>query len=89
MYNNFPWPRNISKNNIGRVEEAVFHVMEIRKEFASQSLADLYNDTLMPSKLRNAHKKLDLTVEICYRKKRFLTERDRIEYLFSLYMEYK
>lgn len=88
VYNNFPWPQNVSNDNIVRVEEAVFHVLKIRKEFEAESLADLYNDSLMPIKLRKAHKKLDLTVEICYRKQKFLTERDRIEYLFSLYKKY-
>lgn len=88
VYNNFPWPRSVSKYSILRVEKAVFELMEVRKEFATQSLAELYDNILMPSKLRNAHKKLDLAVEACYRKKRFLTERDRIEYLFSLYKEY-
>ena len=88
VYNNFPWPRNVSPNSMIRVEKAASEIIAVRKEFSTQSLAELYDNILMPSKLRNSHKKLDLAVEACYRKKRFLTEKDRIEYLFGLYKEY-
>lgn len=48
-------------------------------------MADLYDPLAMPKLLRDAHKKLDRAVDLCYRKKPFDSERKRVEYLFDLY----
>ena len=39
----------------------------------------------MPASLRRAHHALDRAVDRLYRRKRFTSERDRVEYLFALY----
>ncbi len=49
------------------------------------SLADLYNPLTMPPDLLKAHHALDKTVDQCYRKAPFTSERERIEYLFAEY----
>lgn len=39
----------------------------------------------MPPTLAQAHADLDRAVDRCYRKEPFLTDRQRVEYLFALY----
>ena len=51
------------------------------------SLADLYDPLTMPSELVKAHNALDMAVDLCYRPQAFVSEANRIEYLFGLYSE--
>ena len=39
----------------------------------------------MPPRLAKAHEQLDRAVDRCYRKDPFKTDRQRVEFLFSLY----
>jgi hypothetical protein len=88
VYNNFPWPLEPSKGKLKKVEEEVKNLLEIRKEFKDQSLADLYDPISMPKKLVDAHKHLDKAVDLCYRSQPFPTELSRLEFLFDLYKKY-
>ena len=49
------------------------------------TLADLYDPLAMPAALRRAHDKLDKAVDLCYRPQPFVSERNRLEFLFDLY----
>lgn len=49
------------------------------------TLADLYDPLSMPAELSKAHAELDRAVEKCYRPEPFHSDRERVEYLFSLY----
>ena len=49
------------------------------------TLADLYDPLSMPPELVQAHAELDRAVEKCYRPEPFKSDRERVEYLFSLY----
>ena len=49
------------------------------------TLADLYDPLSMPPELVQAHAELDRAVEKCYRPEPFQSDRERVEYLFSLY----
>lgn len=49
------------------------------------TLADLYDPDLIPPDLRRAHRALDRAVDRLYRRKRFASERGRVEHLFMLY----
>jgi hypothetical protein len=51
----------------------------------SSTLADLYDPLSMPPELVKAHAELDRAVEKCYRPEPFHSDRERVEYLFSLY----
>nr|WP_276575158.1 DNA methyltransferase [Methanococcoides seepicolus] len=88
VYNNFPWPKDPTSKQKSNVENAVRELLAIRKEYADSSLADLYGHLVMPKKLLNAHKKLDIAVERCYKSKRFNTDSQRFQYLFELYDMY-
>jgi hypothetical protein len=45
----------------------------------------LYDPNTMPAELRRAHAELDRAVEKCYRAAPFHSDRERVEFLFSLY----
>lgn len=85
VYNNYPWPENISDKQRKAVEDAAQAVLDARKEFPGATLADLYNPLTMPPKLVKAHAALDRAVDLCYRPQAFPAERLRVEFLFALY----
>lgn len=88
VYNNFPWPENPSAKQINAVETAAQKVLDIRAEFPSCTLAELYNPLTMPPALVKAHHELDRAVDLCYRAQPFTTEAKRMEFLFELYEKY-
>lgn len=85
-YNTFPFPE-ISQNKKNIIMEYVFNVIEEREKNFEKSLAELYNPEDMPIGLKEAHRKLDLVIERCYRSREFKSDEDRLECLFSLYEE--
>ena len=88
VYNNFPWPKDPDAKRRAKVEAKARQVLDVRKEFPQNSLADLYDPLTMPSKLVQAHRELDRAVDGCYRSKPFLDASARIGFLFDLYAEY-
>ena len=85
VYNNFPFPQNVSDKKREIVEQKAKEILEIRDEFKESSLADLYDPLSMPVKLKKAHIELDKAVDRCYTNKTFKNEKERIEFLFKLY----
>jgi|688.fasta_scaffold67891_2 hypothetical protein len=88
VYNNFPWAE-VAAEQKEAVERAAQAVLEARSDFlpptGRSTLADLYDPTAMPPALAKAHAELDREVEKCYRKEPFSSDRERVEFLFSLY----
>lgn len=85
VYNNFPWPKDISEKQIKLIEEKAQNVLNVRKDFPNSSLADLYDPLSMPPALVKAHNELDKVVDSAYRSQPFLNDTNRIEFLFELY----
>jgi hypothetical protein len=85
VYNNYPFPENISDKQKQKVETAAQTVLDTRAKYPDCSLADLYDPLTMPPDLVKAHQALDKAVDLCYRPQPFVNELNRIEYLFSLY----
>ncbi len=88
VYNNYPFPKNVSDKQKVDVEKKAQDILDIRAEFTDSSLADLYDPLSMPPKLKKAHQNLDKAVDKCYSTKSFKNDKDRIEFLFELYEEY-
>jgi hypothetical protein len=88
VYNNYPWPENISDKQKSNVEKLAQHVIDVRATFVNSSLSDLYDPNLMPPSLVKAHQALDKAVDLCYRSQPFINEAKRIEFLFELYDKY-
>ena len=85
VYNTFPLPPGFAGADTSTLEPLAQAVLDARAAHADATLADLYDPDVMPPNLRRAHHALDRAVDRLYRRKRFTSERDRVEYLFSLY----
>lgn len=85
VYNNYPFPENVSDKQRKKVETAAQKVLDTRAKYPDSSLADLYDPLTMPPDLVKAHQALDKAVDLCYRPQPFVSELNRIEYLFGLY----
>lgn len=85
VYNSFPFPKDVNDKQKKKVEKAAQLVLDIRDKYPDSSLADLYDPLTMPPDLMKAHQKLDKAVDLCYRPQPFVSELNRIEYLFGEY----
>ena len=90
VYNNYPFPQNVTPAQKQKVELSAQTVLDIRQDYTASgsSLADLYAPLSMPSDLLKAHDNLDKAVDDCYGKIRFPNDSKRISFLFDLYAEY-
>jgi hypothetical protein len=85
VYNNYPFPENVNEKQKQKVEIAAQAVLDTRDKYPDSSLADLYDPLTMPPDLVKAHQILDKAVDLCYRPQPFVSELNRIEFLFSQY----
>ena len=85
VYNNYPWPENLSEKQRAAVESKAKSVLNIRKQFSDEPLSVLYDPLSMPPALVKAHAELDRAVDLCYRPEKFESDRQRVEFLFALY----
>ena len=85
VYNTFPLPPGFADADTPPLEPLAQAVLDVRAAHAGATLAELYDPDLMPPNLRRAHHALDRAVDRLYRRKRFTSERECIEYLFALY----
>jgi type I restriction-modification system DNA methylase subunit len=85
VYNNYPFPENVNEKQKQKVEIAAQAVLDTRAKYPDSSLADLYDPLTMPPDLVKAHQILDKAVDLCYRPQPFVSELNRIEFLFSQY----
>ena len=83
VYNTFPLPPKDA--DLAVLEPLAEAVLDARAEHPGATLADLYDPDLMPVKLRRAHQALDRAVDRLYRPRKFSSERERVEHLFTLY----
>ena len=88
VYNNFPFPTDISEKNEKIISTNAQHVLDVRDNFPNESLANLYNPLIMPPELKKAHIKLDNSVDKSYRLEKFKDNNDRMKFLFDLYLKY-
>ena len=85
VYNNFPWPEELSDKQRAAIETAAQAVLDARAQFPKSSLADLYDPLTMPPVLVKAHQALDRAVDAGYRKTAFTSDAQRVEFLFERY----
>jgi hypothetical protein len=83
-YNTFPLPP-ISLKQKEELYKLSLEILKAREKQSSLTLATLYDPEKMPLELRNAHTQLDQYVDKIYKKEGFLSDPQRLEYLFSLY----
>ena len=84
VYNTFPAPPCGGKG-LTSLELPARAVLDARAERANATLADIYDPSSMPTKLRSAHRDLDRAVDRLYRKKPFGSDRERFQHLLAIY----
>lgn len=65
VYNNFPWP-NPTKEQKDKIEKTAQAILDARTLYQDSSLADLYDELIMPVELRKAHQANDVAVMEAY-----------------------
>ena len=86
VYNNFPWPQE-SENMKAKIEQTAQKILDARALYPDSSLADLYDETLMPPELRKAHRENDKAVMAAYGFDAAMDESEIVARLFELYEE--
>ena len=65
VYNNFPWPTATAEQK-AKIEKTAQAILDARAQYPDSSLADLYDETVMPPELRTAHQRNDRAVMEAY-----------------------
>lgn len=84
VYNNFVWCQPTLEQR-KKIETTAQKIIAVRALYADSSLAELYDDTLMPKDLRDAHKENDEAVLAAYGFPADFTESDIVAELMNLY----
>ncbi|MDR2641400.1 MAG: hypothetical protein LBC74_01255 [Planctomycetaceae bacterium] len=58
VYNNFVWAENITGKQKLQIEKYAQQILDIRKKYSDNSLADLYDSLTMPRDLLKAHQEI-------------------------------
>ena len=96
VYNNFPWPdlsgsdtatspKRRGKEIKEKIEQTAQAILDARAKYPDSSLADLYDETLMPQELRKAHKENDKAVMQAYGFNLKMSESEIVAELFKMY----
>ena len=88
VYNNFVWPNVETCHGASlqtKIEQTAQAILNARALYPDNSLADLYDATLMPVELRRAHRANDEAVLAAYGWPKDLQESEIVERLFGLY----
>ncbi|MCC6347282.1 MAG: class I SAM-dependent DNA methyltransferase [Nitrospirales bacterium] len=88
VYNNFPWPADPTDKQRKAIEQEAQRVLDARAAHPDASLADLYDPVAMPPDVRRAHHALDRAVDAAYGRKSFVSDAERVAFLFDLYRRY-
>ncbi len=86
VYNNFVWCSPNEKQR-AKIEEAAQKILDVRKKYPDSTLADLYDENLMPADLRAAHRKNDKAVLAAYGFDENFTESEIVAELMKLFEE--
>ena len=86
VYNNFPWCKPTTEQK-AKIEKSAQAILDARAKYPDSSLADLYDETLMPSELRKAHRANDAAVMSAYGFKTDMSEAEIVAALFEMYEE--
>jgi hypothetical protein len=84
VYNNFPWPKPTEEQK-AKIEETAQAILDARAKYPDSSLADLYDETLMPPELRKAQQDNDRAVMAAYGFSTKMTESECVAELFKMY----
>lgn len=86
-YNNFPFPE-LSKSESASLQESGNSILEIRAKYPNESLADLYDQSSMPTELMKAHQANDKLVLQIFGLKPSSSNADILKLLFDRCSEF-
>ena len=86
VYNNFPWPAATPEDE-KRISELGQQILKIRAQYPNASLADLYDESFMPSNLQKAYVANDRAVLKLYGLPHDATEKAIVTECFKRYGE--
>ncbi|MBQ7544407.1 MAG: class I SAM-dependent DNA methyltransferase [Synergistaceae bacterium] len=86
VYNCFVWA-DVNAEQRARIEAAAKAILDARALYPDSSLAELYDETLMPIELRRAHRENDEAVREAYGWPAGIGELEMVERLVGLYEE--
>ena len=87
VYNNFPWC-NPTDEQKAKIEQTAQAILDARALYPDCSLADLYDETVMPPELRKAHQANDRAVMQAYGfDVKTMTESSCVAELMKMYKE--
>ncbi len=84
VYNCFVWP-DVSDSQRERIETTAQGILSARAKYPDSSLAELYDETLMPVELRRAHRDNDDAVREAYGFPKSWSELETVGRLVELY----
>ena len=84
VYNNFPWCEPTPEQRV-KIEATAQAILDARERYPDCSLADLYDETTMPSDLRRAHRDNDRAVLAAYGFPKEITESQCVSLLMQRY----
>ena len=83
VYNNFVFPE-ADEHDRSMLATLAKRILDLRAAHPTDTLADLYDPTVMPARLASAHRALDAFVDRLYRAERFESSAERVEHLLAL-----
>ena len=86
VYNNFPWPTPTPEQTAA-IEKTAQAILDARELYPDSSLADLYDEVLMPKELREAHRANDRAVMRAYGFSTKMSESECVAALMKMYEE--
>lgn len=87
VFNNFIWPQ-VTDEQKQQVTKTAQAILDARALYKDSSLADLYNDLLMPIELRKAHQANDAAVLKLYGLNNDASENEIVTLLMKLYQKH-
>lgn len=87
VYNNFPWPLDVSDEVISSCNTSATSILYARLVHPNSNLAALYDSLSMPLDLLKAHESNDKAVDKSYGYKGKDDDASRVAFLFKLYEE--
>ena len=87
VYNNFPWPKPTEAQKT-KIEQTAQAILDARAMYPNCSMADLYDEAVMPPELRKAHQQNDKAVMQAYGFwSKLNTETECVAELMKMYQE--
>ncbi len=86
VYNNFVWCEPMAEQR-AKIEMTAQKILDARAKFPDSTLADLYDETLMPPELRRAHAENDAAVMAAYGFRAEMTEAEIVAALMKKYLQ--